>query len=299
MRETSAAHYPLTVFLAACVFFLLMAGGLVTSHEAGLAVPDWPLSYGRFMPPMVGNIFWEHGHRMIAGFVALLTLATAVTVQRLESRAWVRRLAWAAFAMVFLQAVLGGLTVLLMLPPAVSIAHACLGQTFFCVTIALAYYSSPSGLARSRAEDGALGPGRLAAMTFGFVYLQLILGAAVRHTGHAVWLHVANAFLVVVHVSLLLARVLRFYGARRDLAACAAGMGLLTVVQFFLGIGSFVFKFMLETSYASAAQVAFTSAHQTTGALILGTGALICAASLPVPFSGVRARGGSLQPVMS
>ncbi|HTL47629.1 MAG TPA: COX15/CtaA family protein [Verrucomicrobiae bacterium] len=304
MREAESRHYPLTLFLAACVFFLLLAGGLVTSHEAGLAVPDWPLSYGRFMPPMVGNIFWEHGHRMIAGFVALLTLTTAVTVQLREERPWLRKLAWIAFGMVILQAVLGGITVLLLLPPAVSISHACLGQTFFCAVTLLAYYSSP--FASDRKEERTPESrrlSRLALMTFGFLYLQLILGATVRHTGHAAPFHIANAFLVVVHVALLLVRVMRFHADRKDLAGPAVAMGVLTAVQFFLGMGSFIFKFMLEKNYApSAAQVAFTSAHQITGALILGLCALVCAAAFPVP--GARARGerqeaGSLNKVMS
>ncbi len=130
-------------FLCLCVVVLILAGGLVTSHEAGLAVPDWPLSYGQLMPPMVGNVFWEHGHRMIAGTVGMLTLILAVAIQRAEERVWLKKLGWIAFGAVVAQAVLGGLTVRLMLPDAISILHACLAQTFFCLILSITYFLSP------------------------------------------------------------------------------------------------------------------------------------------------------------
>ena len=85
-KQGKSHLYFFSVILAIFTFILIIAGGLVTSHEAGLAVPDWPLSYGRFFPPMVGNIFWEHGHRMIAGFVGILTLLFTVTVSFVEKR---------------------------------------------------------------------------------------------------------------------------------------------------------------------------------------------------------------------
>ncbi len=78
------------VFTACCTFLLLIAGALVTSNDAGLSVPDWPLSYGSLLPPMVGGIFYEHGHRMIAAFVGMLSIVLAVWLWRVETRAWVR-----------------------------------------------------------------------------------------------------------------------------------------------------------------------------------------------------------------
>src|SRR5437667_2183294 len=120
----------LCLALSACTLFLIFVGGLVTSTGSGLSVPDWPLSYGRLMPPMVGGIFYEHGHRMVASAVGLLTVVLAVWLSRREPRAWVRRLGYAALAAVVAQGVLGGLTVIFLLPTAVSVAHACLAQTF-------------------------------------------------------------------------------------------------------------------------------------------------------------------------
>ena len=124
--------------LVAATFLLLIAGGLVTSTGSGLAVPDWPLSYGQWMPPMVGGILYEHGHRMIAATVGLLTLILTLWIGFSEKRRWVRLLAIAAFAAVVLQGILGGLTVLWQLPAAVSVAHAMLGQTFFVLVALLA-----------------------------------------------------------------------------------------------------------------------------------------------------------------
>src|SRR5512140_1681351 len=118
-----------TKFVAASTLFLIYAGAMVTSTGSGLAVPDWPLSYGMLMPPMVGGVFFEHGHRMAATFVGMLTTVLAVWTARRETRAGVRRLAWAALLAVIAQGLLGGLTVKFLLPAPVSVAHACLAQT--------------------------------------------------------------------------------------------------------------------------------------------------------------------------
>jgi cytochrome c oxidase assembly protein subunit 15 len=126
----------------AATLALIFIGGLVTSTGSGLAVPDWPLSYGMLMPPMVGGVFYEHGHRMAAATVGLLTLVLAVWTTVDERRRGVRGLAWGALGAVVAQGLLGGLTVLYLLPPAVSVLHACLAQTFFCLIIALAYTTS-------------------------------------------------------------------------------------------------------------------------------------------------------------
>src|SRR3954468_17710456 len=103
-------------FVAASTLFLIFAGAMVTSTGSGLAVPDWPLSYGMVMPPMVGGVFYEHGHRMVASAIGFLTLVLAIWTARAERRAGLRRLAWAALAAVIAQGILGGLTVIFLLP---------------------------------------------------------------------------------------------------------------------------------------------------------------------------------------
>jgi heme a synthase len=131
------------IFVALSTAVLLYWGGLVTSTGSGLAVPDWPLSYGMLMPPMVGGIFYEHGHRMVATFVGLLTIILAVWIQRRDRRKWMRMLGWTALGTVIFQGILGGLTVLFFLPVPISVFHATLAQTFFCITIAIALFTSP------------------------------------------------------------------------------------------------------------------------------------------------------------
>ncbi len=171
-----------SVFAAGATFALIFAGGLVTSTGSSLSVPDWPLSYGQLFPPMVGGVLYEHGHRMVAGTVALLTAVLALWTWREEPRGAVRRLAAFAFGTVLLQAALGGVTVLWRLPTAVSVAHAALAQAFFCLMVSLALVTSRGWLAAPpRAADGILDS--LAGVTAAAVYGQLLLGAVVRHTG--------------------------------------------------------------------------------------------------------------------
>ncbi len=164
--------------------FLIFAGGMVTSTGSGLAVPDWPLSYGTLFPPMVGGIFYEHGHRMVATAVGFFVLCLTIWLGIKEKRGWVRRLGIAALATVVLQGILGGLTVLFLLPTAVSVTHAVLAQTFFVITMIIAYSLS---LERQRREFKPVidyrGLTKTAVGLGALIYVQLVLGALMRHTG--------------------------------------------------------------------------------------------------------------------
>jgi cytochrome c oxidase assembly protein subunit 15 len=173
-----------SLFTAISTFCLLIAGGMVTSTGSGLAVPDWPLSYGRVMPPMIGGIFYEHGHRMIASFVGLLTVVLTFWIFRFEERRWVRKLAAVGLIAVVIQGLLGGLTVKMMLPPEVSAAHATLAQTFFCVVSALTLFLSPWWLAQTGHKQEIVDSKirRTLAVVVAVVFVQLILGAVMRHT---------------------------------------------------------------------------------------------------------------------
>src|ERR1043165_10000327 len=104
------------ILVACATFFLIIAGALVTSHDAGLATSDWPLSNGQVFPKMVGNLFWEHGHRMVATTVGILVIILNIWLWRSEKRTWVRRLGLVALCAVIAQGLLGGLTVKWMLP---------------------------------------------------------------------------------------------------------------------------------------------------------------------------------------
>lgn len=191
-RGSGLRRYSRLVALA--TLFLIFAGGMVTSTGSGLAVPDWPLSYGMLFPPMVGGIFYEHGHRMIAGLVGLMIGGLAIWLLRSERRRWVRRIGVAAGLAVIAQALLGGLTVLLLLPDAISISHAALAEIVFCLTVTIAVATS-TGWQTAGATANSMEPGRAgrdhdwtvtarwAAMTTGLIYVQILLGAVMRHTG--------------------------------------------------------------------------------------------------------------------
>src|SRR5436190_19696741 len=198
------------VLVACATFFLIIAGANVTSHDAGLATSDWPLSNGQVFPQMVGNLFWEHGHRMVATVVGLLTIALAIYLQLRERRRWVRRLGWAALGAVIAQGLLGGLTVKMNLPLIVSAAHATLAQLFFLITVSLAVFTSP-GWSRREAtrSDGEGGPARsLSVLALVVILAQLVLGATLRHSSTwdqnlpiaLVLAHVAGALVVTVVV---------------------------------------------------------------------------------------------------
>src|SRR6202165_1750668 len=152
----SRAVHRFALLVACATFFLIIAGANVTSHDAGLATSDWPRSNGTFFPKMVGNLFWEHGHRMVATAVGILTIALAVYLQIRERRTWVKRLGWIALAGVIAQGLLGGLTVKMNLPLVVSAAHATLAQLFFLTTVSLAVFTSRSWItpASTFSEDG-------------------------------------------------------------------------------------------------------------------------------------------------
>lgn len=181
-----------TLLLAGLTLVLISAGGQVTSHGAGLSVPDWPTSYGYNMftfPPSkwVGGIFYEHTHRLIASTVGLLTLGLAAWLWRSESRRWLRWLGIVAVLSVVAQGVLGGLTVIFLLPTPVSVAHACLAQSFFCLVCAIALFTSRGWIERSprRAQRGPLDVRWFAIVSACVVFAQLVLGALVRHTDSA------------------------------------------------------------------------------------------------------------------
>jgi heme a synthase len=177
--------------VAASTLLLIVAGAMVTSTGSGLAVPDWPTTYGYNMftfPPSkwVGGIFYEHGHRLIASTVGLLTIVLAVWMWRVEPRAWMRRLGFLALAAVIAQGILGGLTVRFFLPAPISIGHAGLAQLFFCLTVSIALFTSRgwqqhSGGEAAVRDDGTLR--RLTIATTALIYVQILIGATMRHTG--------------------------------------------------------------------------------------------------------------------
>lgn len=275
--------------VAASTLFLIFAGGLVTSTGSGLAVPDWPLSYGMWFPPMVGGVFFEHGHRMIAGTVGILTMILAAWTWVSEQRRWVRNLALTALFAVVVQALLGGLTVIFLLPTAISVSHACLGQTFFCLVIALALVTSRTWAVRGPAHesDRGLRPRTIALVAV--VFAQLFLGALMRHTGAGLaipdfplafgelvpafastgiavhFAHRVGAVVVLATAIAVCGAVLRRESADAWLRRPAALILGLIAVQLALG----------AATIWSAKHVVPTTFHVATGAAILGTAVVL------------------------
>ena len=168
--------------LSAATLFLICSGGMVTSKNAGLAVPDWPTTFGynMFLFPVsqwVGGIFFEHTHRLIASAIGLFTIVLAVWLWRAEERRWLRMLGWIAFAAVILQGVLGGLRVT-MLKDEIGIFHACLAQAFFALLVFIGLATSRTWTRQGRAPAAVLW---LPFVTTLLIYFQLALGATMRH----------------------------------------------------------------------------------------------------------------------
>ena len=184
-------RHQFAALVAASTAVLIFAGGLVTSTESGLSVPDWPTTYGYSMftfplSKMVGGIRYEHSHRLIASTVGFLIIILAVWLWRAEPRQWVRRLGYLALAAVITQGVLGGLTVIYLLPDPISIAHASLAQIVFSLTMTIAVVTSPGWMRAysgpTRVPNDRLLQ-RIAIVTAATVYIQIIIGATMRHTG--------------------------------------------------------------------------------------------------------------------
>jgi cytochrome c oxidase assembly protein subunit 15 len=177
------------LLVAGATWLLIIAGGMVTSTGSGLAVPDWPTTYGYNMftypySKWVGGIFFEHSHRLIASTVGFLTIILCLWLWRREQRRWLCWLGTAALFAVVIQGVLGALTVRYLLPTWISVLHACLAQTFLCIVVSIVVFTSPRWTARPAALTPANSatPHRWAFLLALGIFGQLFLGAVMRHT---------------------------------------------------------------------------------------------------------------------
>ena len=284
--------------LAVATVVLIAAGGMVTSTGSGLSVPDWPNSYGYFMfafplSNMVGGIFYEHGHRLIASIVGMLTIGLVIWLWLDEPRRWIRRFAAIALAAVVLQGLLGGLTVLYFLPTPISVSHAGVAQIFFCLTVCLALFTSRSwhdsgsqadlSIHRSVSHDRTMV--RLATSLPVLLYLQILIGATMRHTGSGlaipdfplvfgglwppIWnfgvtvhfVHRVGAIGAALMILATLGHLLAHHRTRHDLLRPSWSLVLLVIIQ--VGLGGW-------TIWSQRAPLVNT-AHVVTGALVLAT----------------------------
>jgi heme a synthase len=275
--DVSAWPHRLAVCLACATFPLLFIGGLVTSKGAGLAVPDWPTTFGynMFLYPwskMVGNVFYEHSHRLVAAAVGLLTIVLTLAFWLRERRYWLRRLGLAALLLVVLQGVIGGLRVV-WLEQGLAIVHAAFAQAFFALTVSLGVFTSPEWREPPKGQPITDG-GRLlclCAATTGLIYVQAIFGAVLRHTGESLEWHLLFAALVTLHVLFILVRVLRAPADHPKFRRPACVLGILLLLQLMLGAGSYLGKFTSLLGLLSGNVVLMTTTHLAAGALMLAT----------------------------
>jgi cytochrome c oxidase assembly protein subunit 15 len=266
------------IFTACITLVLIVVGALVTSNDAGLSVPDWPTTFGSFykMPHMVGGVQYEHGHRMVAELVGLLTIVLAVWTWRVEKRRWLRLLGLAALGTVIIQGILGGLTVLFYLPPAISSAHAAVAQTFFCISVAIAVFTGRRWVEEQpRVELDLRRPTlfTLTVLSIFVLYVQLILGAMFRHNGLSWWPHVVHAAVVAIVLAWTAVRAISVYPHVDAVKRSAITMLGLMVGQLCLGFLAFITRVMWgkDAAQPELPMVISTVVHVAVGALLLAT----------------------------
>lgn len=271
MREAGNLNlHRFAVLTAFCTFLLLIAGALVTSNQAGLSIPTWPLANGSAFPPMVGGIRWEWSHRIAAGTVAILTIILAGWIWIRESRQWVRVLGVIAFLLIVAQALLGRFTVKTFLDPPVSAAHATLAEIFFITTIAVAVFTSSwwtSDITPLRDEESPK-LRTLATWTSAIILVQIVLGAAFRHKAFGIIPHLIGAIVVTVMVFWVVLAVAMRFRKVKALRTPSRYLEILLGAQLILGGFAYMAVAGAKNSIQpSTSYVVITVAHVAVGAL--------------------------------
>jgi heme a synthase len=227
------------IVTACATLILIVAGALVTSNDAGLSVPDWPTTFGSFykMPQMVGGVKYEHGHRMVAEFIGLLTIILAVWTWRVEKRRWLR---------------------------------------FFCIAVAIAVFTGRRWVEEHpRTEIDQRRPAlfTLTLLSIFVLYVQLILGAMFRHHGMSWWPHVLNAGVVALVLAWTAVRAISVYSHVEAVRRPAIAMLGLMVSQLCLGFLAFITRVMWgrDAAQPELPMVISTVVHVAVGALLLAT----------------------------
>jgi len=275
----SQGPYRFAVATACCTILLLMAGAMVTNNDAGDSVPDWPLAYGRLIPPLIGGIRFEYTHRVVAGVVAILTLTLALWLTFARVRPLAKVLGWMALVLVLAQAVLGALRVYLVHPMLSATAHATLAQIFFMTLVGLSLYLSPWWGADVEAIDDSKSPSLrvLTTLTTLAILVQLVLGAAFRHGAFGIQPHLWGAGVVTVMIvwaaGAAKTRFRENHALRRGTIFLHSAFGL----QILLGFAAWYAVRVLaaQSSQPTLLFVTLTVAHVLGGALTLAASLLL------------------------
>jgi cytochrome c oxidase assembly protein subunit 15 len=272
-----AGVHRFAIFTVCWTVLLLVAGALVTSNDAALSVPDWPKSFGTWTPPMVGGVFYEHSHRVIAGALGVWTLILAVLIWVKEERRWLRWFAVIAVGGIVAQAILGGQVVIQLLHYWLPVMHACFAQIMFGAILSIAVFTSKWWVSdRPQLEDrGTPSIHSLALLNAIVIFLQVFLGAGFRHKEIPIWPHAAGSLAVLAMVVWTAVTLRKRFESSRELTKMRILLHSVFGLQFLLGIGAY----WSRVSTADAAQpmpvmVGLTVTHTVVGALLFAVSIL-------------------------
>ena len=267
-----------SIFVVCWTILLLIAGALVTSNEAALSVPDWPLSYGTLTPPMVGGIRYEHSHRVIAAVLGLLSVALAVWAWAKDERRWLRWFSVIAVAGIGAQAVLGGEVVRQLLHYWLPVIHACFAQIVFAALLSIAVFTSRWWMSdQPQVEDtGSPSIHSIAIANAAVIYLQVILGAGFRHKEIPVWPHMVGALIVLGMVIWLAAVLRRRFEKSAAISKTRILLHAILGTQLLLGLGAYWSRLTTaDAPQPMPLMVTLTVLHTVVGAILFGVSILI------------------------
>jgi heme a synthase len=266
------------IFVVCWTILLLIAGALVTSNEAALSVPDWPLSYGTLTPPMVGGIRYEHSHRVIAGVLGLLSVVLAVWVWAKDERRWLRWFSVIAVAGIAAQAVLGGEVVRQLLHYWLPVMHACFAQIVFAALLSIAVFTSRWWVSEQPQVEDSGSPSihSLAIANSAVIYFQVILGAGFRHKEIPVWPHMVGALIVLGMVIWLAAVLRRRFEKSAAISKTRILLHAILGTQLLLGLGAYWSRLTTaDAPQPMPLMVTLTVLHTVVGAILFGISVLI------------------------
>jgi cytochrome c oxidase assembly protein subunit 15 len=281
----------LAVTLMVLTLGLLFLGGLVTSHEVGMAVPDWPATYGENM--FTYNFFdksWgiqlEHTHRLAGSVIGLVTMALGLAIYLYEPRSWVRWLGVAAFVGVVIQGVLGGGRVVLnaILGQHLAAIHGCFAQAFFAIVVALVTVTSRRYLHQSPIiHDEAPSLQRASLFLALAIYGQMVLGAVVRHYQGSLWMvHLALGAILLFAAMWVTMLTILHQPLRQVLGSAVLVLGGGLVAQITLGVVALFLTGILDTqphNQISVQEAVTVTTHLALGSVLLGVSVYLGIAS--------------------
>jgi len=277
----NAGVHRFSLFTVYWTILLFVAGALVTSNDAALAVPDWPKSFGTWFPSLrqlTGGAFFEHSHRVIAGGLGVFAGILAALLFVKDSRPWLRWFGVIAVLGIVAQAILGGQVVIQLLHYWLPVYHACFAQIMFGALVGIATFTSRWWLSELPQLEDSSSPSIhfLTILNAAVIYFQVILGAGFRHKEIPIWPHMAGALLVLAAVTWTAIALRKRFGASRELGKVRALLHAIFGIQFLLGFGAYWSR--ISTALAPQpmpVMVWLTVIHTVVGALLFALSVLI------------------------